>query len=116
MGLFGNDQEQDERMEAIEEWLQGLTAVVQKHQLATAELRLDFLKLQAGVDQKLSEEDFDPVVMQFSDKITEARTVAKQAAELAGEGWAKVQKNAISSLEDLNKELDEASKGLKKNP
>lgn len=26
MELFANDQEQDERLEAIEEWLQGLTA------------------------------------------------------------------------------------------
>lgn len=41
MGLFGNDQEQDERLDAIEEWLQGLTEVVQKHQLNTAELRLE---------------------------------------------------------------------------
>lgn len=108
MGIFGNDQEQDERLNAIEEWLQGLTKVVQNHQLNTAELRLELLKLQAGVDRKLSENDFDPLVMQFSDKITEAREVAKQAADTAGEGWAKIQKSAISSLEDLNEELARA--------
>lgn len=70
------------------------------------------LKTQAGVDQKLSEDDFDPVVMQLSDKITEARAVAKQAADTAGEGWAKIQKNAISSLEDLNEELARAAENL----
>ncbi len=112
MGLFGNDQEQDTRLDAIEEWLQGLTEVVQKHQLNTAELRLELLKLQAGVDQKLSEDDFDPVVMQLSDKITEARAVAKQAADAAGEGWVKIQKDAISSLEDLNQELARAAENL----
>ena len=71
-------------MDAIEDWLQGLTRVVQQHQLNTAELRLDLLKLQSGVEQKLSEDDFDPAVMQLSDKIAEARVVAQQAAERAG--------------------------------
>ena len=36
MGLFGDDQEQDARLDAIEDWLQGLTRVVQQHQLNTA--------------------------------------------------------------------------------
>jgi hypothetical protein len=115
MGLFGNDQEQDVRLDAIEDWLQGLTKVVQQHQLNTAELRLDLLKLQTGLDQKLSEDDFDPAVMQLSDKITEARVVAQQAAEAAGEGWAKIQQSAINSLEDLNNELARAAEGLDKN-
>jgi len=114
MGLFGNDQEQDARLDAIEDWLQGLTRVVQQHQLNTAELRLDLLKLQSGVEQKLSEDDFDPAVMQLSDKIAEARVVAQQAAEAAGEGWAKIQQSAINSLEDLNNELARAAEGLDK--
>lgn len=112
MGLFGNDQAQDARLDAIEEWLHGLTGMVQKHQLDTAKLRLDLLKLQARVEEKLSEEDFDPVIMQLSNKITEARAVAKKATDSAEEGWTVLQKSAMTAREELNEELDEAAKRL----
>jgi hypothetical protein len=115
MGLFGNDQEQDTRLNAIEEWLQDLTGVVQKHRLDTAELRVDVMKLQAQVGDKLEAGDFDPAIMQLSGKIAEARVMAKQAADAAEEGWATMQKKAMDALEELSEELEDAADRLDDN-
>jgi len=114
MGLFGNDKAQDERLDGIEDWLQGLTGVVQQHKLDTTELRLDLMKLQAKVSEKLSGEDFDPMIMSLSNKITEARAMAKEAASAAEEGWSKVQGGVMDALEDLNREMAEAADRLEK--
>ena len=109
MGLFGNDKEQDTRLEAIENWLQGLTEVVQKHRLDLSELRVDVMKLQAQAGEKLEASDFDPAILQLSDKITEARLLAEQAAEAAGQSWAAMQRKAMDALEQLDEELDQAA-------
>ena len=95
MGIFGKNEEQDSRLDAMEQWLQGLTRVVQEHQLATAELRLEVLKLQAQLSETLSDQDFDPAILKFSDRLKEARVVAREAAAAAEEGWAQMQENAI---------------------
>jgi hypothetical protein len=113
MGIFGNDQEQDERLDSIEHWLQGLTRVVQQHQLKTAKLQLDLLQLQAKLDEKLTRDDFDPVIMQVSEKLSEARTAAREAAEAASESWSSFQDEAASALTELDDELERAAKEMK---
>lgn len=114
MGLFGHDQEQDERLDSIEEWLQGLTGVVHKHQLKTAKLQLDVLQLQAALDEKLTEGDFDPVIMKVSAKLTEAREAAREAAQAASESWASFQDDAATALAELDDELDRAAEELER--
>lgn len=109
MSLFGNNKEQDARLDAIEEWLQGLTAVVQKNHLATSQLRIDLLKLQAGVDNKLAEEDFDPTIIQLNDALALARVKYQEARAVAAENWSSLQNAAMKSLEDLDRELQEAA-------
>ena len=110
MGLFGNDQEQNDRLDAIEEWLQGLTGVVQQHKLDAIELKLEVMKLKTQVGDKLSEQDFDPAIMELSSGLAEARELARQAAEAAEEGWEKLQKSAMDALDRLDAELEEAEK------
>jgi hypothetical protein len=109
MSLFGNDKEQDARLDAIEEWLQGLTGVVQKNHLATSQLRIGLMKLQSGVAEKLSEEDFDPTVMQLNDHLARARVKYEEAKSAAAENWTSLQNSAMQALEDLDRELQEAA-------
>jgi hypothetical protein len=109
MGLFGNDREQDTRLDAIEEWLQGLTGVVQKNHLATSELRIELLKLQSSMDEKLTEGDFDPTVMQLNDSLAQARAKYEEARSAAAENWTRLQQGAMEALEELDRELQEAA-------
>ena len=109
MSLFGNDKEQDARLDAIEDWLQGLTGVVQKNHLATSQLRIDLMQLQSGVDEKLSKEDFDPTVMQLNDRLAQARVKYEEAKSAATENWTSLQNSAMQALEELDQELQEAA-------
>ena len=109
MSLFGNDKEQDARLDAIEDWLQGLTGVVQKNHLATSQLRIDLMQLQSGVDEKLSKEDFDPTVMQLNDRLAQARVKYEEAKSAATENWTSLQNSAMQALEELDQKLQEAA-------
>ena len=112
MSLFGNDKEQDARLDAIEDWLQGLTGVVQKNHLAASQLRIDLMKLQSGVDEKLSEEDFDPTVIQLNDRLAQARVKYEEAKSAAAENWTSLQNSAMQALEELDQELQEAAERM----
>ena len=109
MALFGNDKEQDTRLDAIEDWLQGLTGVVQKNHLATSQLRIELLKLQSGVNEKLSKADFDPTVIQLNDRLVHARVKYEEARSAVAENWTSLQQGAMKALEELDKELQEAA-------
>ena len=109
MGLFGNDKEQDARLDAIEAWLQGLTGVVQKNHLVTVQLKIDLIKLRSGMDEKLAEEDFDPMVMQLNDRLAQARVKYEEARTAATENWTNLQQGAMQALEELDQELQEAA-------
>ncbi len=112
MSIFSNDKEQDKRLDAIEDWLQGLTGVIQKHQIDAAEVRLDLMKLQYEVDGKVSDTDFDPTFMQLSDKIVEARALAQEASMATEDTWLRMQSGFKGKLEELDKKLLDAAEAL----
>lgn len=105
MSMFNVNKEQDDRLEAIESWLQGLTGVVQKQQIDTAELRLELMKLQSEIDVTQPATDFDPLFMQLSDKIAEARSLALEASVSSEGAWLKLQSSIKVKLEDLDEKL-----------
>jgi hypothetical protein len=109
MSLFGNDKAQDARLDAIEDWLQDLTAVVQKNHLATSQLRIELMELQSGVDEKLAKEDFDPTIMQLNDHLAQARVKYEAARSAAAENWSSLQQGAMQALEELDQELQDAA-------
>ena len=113
MGIFGNDKEQDARLDAVEEWLMGLSNVVRAHKLETTELRIEIKKIEAHigalenqVGERLTEDDFDPAIMKLSEGLAEARVMVKEASEAAEEGWQKLQMAALDKLDEINAELD----------
>ena len=59
IGLFGRDDQQDERMDQLENHIRALTELVQQNQLDMAAIRIDLMGLQAHVNEKLSAADFD---------------------------------------------------------
>lgn len=109
MSIFNINKAQDDRLEAIESWLQGLTGVVQKQQVDTAELRLELMKLQTQIDVTQSETDFDPLFMQLNDKIAEARSLALEASVSSEDAWLKLQSNIKVKLENLDEKLLDAA-------
>ena len=112
MALFGNDKKQDARLDAIEDWLQGLTGVVQKNHLEVSQLRIDLLQLQTRIDDKLSEADFDPTILELNDSLAKARVKYQEARAAAAENWTGLQNSAMQALEELDRELQEAAERM----
>ena len=112
MGLFGRDDEQDARLAALETHIRQLTEVVQQNQLDTATVRIELMKVQAQVDEKLSAEDFDPTIMDLNAKLAEARKQYEQVSAAATESWATMQSGATAALGTLRRSVEDASKSL----
>ena len=67
------------------------------------------MKLQSGVDEKLSTEDFDPTVIQLNDQLAQARVQYEKARSAAAENWTSLQQGAMKALEELDQELQDAA-------
>jgi hypothetical protein len=114
MGLFGDDERQDARLDALEEHIRTLTEAVQRNQMDTAACRADLLRLQAQVDAKISAEDVDPALAAFNDDLRAARKAVDESAQAASQSWAKLQEGVTETLESLRKSLSQASERLQK--
>jgi phosphopantetheine adenylyltransferase len=75
MGLFGDDELQDERLKALENHLRRLTEAVQQNQLDLAASQIKVLGLEAQIGEKVSAADFDPIVIDLNEKLGKAREV-----------------------------------------
>ena len=111
MGIFGNDREQDRKIDGMEEWLQGLTRIVQQHKLELVELKLEVKSLQAQMGEKVSARDVDPSIVRFNDRLAEARELARQASQSADENWRSLQEKAMSALDEIYNDIEQADFG-----
>ena len=109
MGLFGDDERQDQRLDALESHIRELTEAVHRNQVDTAACWADLLRLQAQVDQKISASDVDPALTNLNEDLREARKVLDQSAKTASESWANFQQGVNQSLESLRKSMSEAA-------
>ena len=73
MGIFGNDEQQDKRLDALEKHLRELTQTVQTNQADLAEARISLLGLQARIDEKVSISDVDPMLIKLNEDLDIAR-------------------------------------------
>ena len=109
MGLFGDDERQDQRLDALETHIRELTEAVHRNQIDTAACWADLLRLQAQVDQKVSASDVDPALANLNEDLREARKVLDQSAKEASESWASFQQGVNQALESLRKSMSEAA-------
>ncbi len=112
MGLFGDDERQDARLDALEGHIRTLTEALHSNQVDTATCRAAVLRLQAQVDQKISAEDVDPALAAFNDDLRAARKAVDESTQAASQSWAKLQEGVNEALESLRKSLNRASERL----
>ena len=109
MGLFGNDNEQDARLNALETHVRALSESVQRNQLDTTNLHLKLISLQKKVDEKLSTENFDPTLLSVNKQMTEARKEIEKVRAAASENWSTVHAGAADALHKLRLSVEEAA-------
>lgn len=114
MGIFGDDKLQDERIAALEVHVRELTQIVQANQADLVEARIVILKLQAGVDEKISLADVDPAVVELNEELGKAREELQQSKAAASESWATLQGGVNDALETLRSSLQDAYERVRK--
>jgi len=114
MGIFGDDKLQDERIAALEGHIRELTQTVQANQADLVEARIAILKLQAGIDEKVSLADVDPAVVELNEELGKAREELLQSKAAASESWATLQGGVNDALETLRSSVQEAYERVRK--
>ena len=110
MGIFGDDERQDERLDALEHHVRSLTDAVQQTQLDLAAGQIMLLALQAQVDQKISTAEVDPSLLDLNKDLASARQQIDEASKAAEDSWAALQKGAQESVAILRESIDKAAK------
>lgn len=114
MGIFGDDKGQDERIDALEAHVRGLTTTVQATRAELAEARIALLTLQAGLDEKVSVGDVDPSMVELNEKLGKARAELEQSKAAASDSWAKLKDGVDDALDKLRTSVESAYEKAKK--
>lgn len=114
MGIFGDDELQDERIAALEDHVRTLTETVQANQVDIASAWIAILALQAQVDEKVSASDVDPTLGELNQQLGEARKELEASAASASESWATLQGGVRQSFETLRTSVSQAAERIKK--
>ncbi len=101
MGIFGDDNLQDQRIAALERHVRALTETVQASQVDLAAGWIAILALQAQVDDKISSSDVDPAMSDLNEKLAAARKQLEASSAAASEGWAVLQGGVLDAFDTL---------------
>lgn len=114
MGLFGNDTEQDARLDSIESYLRALSQSVHQNQLDVTTLRMQLVRLEAQLSDKVSAEDVDPSLVALNEQVATARAEIDRAAGAAADSWSTLQAGAAEALATLRSSAEEAVARIEK--
>ncbi len=109
MGLFGNDEQQDQRLDALETHIRGLTETVQNSQLDMSGIQIQLIKLEAQIGGKLSEDDVDPTLIELGEQLGVARRQLGEASTAAAESWSALQAGVAEAAATLRAGIQSAA-------
>ena len=113
MGLFGHDKAQNVRLDALETHVRQLTEDVHQNRLDVAAQRLDLMKVQGAVGEKLSTAEVDQDLVDLNAQLVEARRQQEEAEAAASESWDTLQSGARESYATLRTAIEEAAARLR---
>ncbi len=110
MGLFGNDEQQDQRLDALETHIRALTETVQSNQLDLSGIQIQLIKLETQIGSKLSEGDVDPTIIELGEQLGGARRQLGEASAAAAESWSTLQAGVTEAAATLRARIQSAAK------
>ena len=109
MGIFGNDKEQDARIDALESHVRAISEAIQQTQLDVMKAKISMIRLEAKLGEKVSSDDIDPVFAVLNEQLGVAREEYDRMSDAAEETWATLHAGAVESLETLRSSVEEAA-------
>ena len=86
-----------------------LAESTQQNQLDTIALRVQLIRMEANMSDKISADDVDPSLIALNEQIGVAREQAKKAAAAAADSWSTLQAGAADALAALRSSAEEAA-------
>ena len=108
MGLFGNDTEQDARLDALEAHIRAISEAVQQTQLDVMRVNIALIRMESAVGDKVSSADVDPAIGALNDQLGVAREEYERMAAAASESWAALHDGAAAAMSTLRSSVEEA--------
>lgn len=109
MGLFGNDKEQDARIDTLESHVRAMTEAVQETQLDVMKVNISLIRMESMLGGKVSAEDVDPAVVALNEELGVAREEYEKMAAAAEESWTTLHDGATDALATLRSSVQQAS-------
>ncbi len=114
MGLFGNDKEQDARIDALESHVRAISEAIQQNQLDVASVWLNLIILEAKVADKISTSDVDPSFITLNEQVAAAREDIGRVSAAASDSWSTLHAGATDALSTLRQSVEDASERIER--
>ena len=108
MGLFGHDDEQDDRLDAIERQLRRVTEQIGQLSIDLGVTRMELLKTRAAADKSVKSGDLDPLFGQLNDSVTATRAKLEESKAAADDAWVTLQDSSDEALETMRTGIESA--------
>jgi len=108
MGLFGHDDEQDDRLDAIESQMRRMTEQIGQLSVDLGVTRMELLKARVAVDDAVKAAEVDPMFGQLNESLVKAREKLEASKEAADDAWATLQGSSDEALETMRTGIDSA--------
>lgn len=112
MGLFGNDKEQDARIDALENHVRTISETIQENQLDLIKLRIALIRVEKQLGEKVSSADIDPAIVELNKQLGVARDEYDRMSTAAMESWATLHEGTSDALSTLRKSVETAAEQI----
>ena len=109
MGLFGNDKEQDARIDALESHVRAISESIQQTQLDVMKVNISLIRTEQLLGDKLSSADVDPGIVSLNEQLGVARVEYEKMSAAAEDSWATLHAGATDALATLRISVEDAA-------
>ena len=109
MGLFGNNKEQDARIDALESHVRAISEAIQQTQLDVMKVNISLIRTERLLGDKLSSADVDPGIVALNEQLGVARDEYEKMSAAAEDSWATLHAGATDALATLRNSVEEAA-------
>ena len=108
MGIFGNDKEQDARLDAIEAHIRAISEAIQQTQLDVMRVNIALIRTESALGDKVSAADVDPAISALNEQLGVARAEYERMSAAAEESWSALHDGAAAAMATLRSSVEEA--------
>ena len=109
MGIFGNDKEQDARIDALESHVRAISEAIQQTQLDVMKVNISLIRTERLLGDKIATADVDPGIVALNEQLGVAREEYEKMSAAAEESWTTLHAGASEALATLRSSVEEAA-------